>query len=271
MNFDGNLNMFRKLCWQVTAGVVLTAMLHTPAASAADALQTIASSGVVRIGVFQDYPPFGSVGTDMKPRGFDVDFGTIIAKGLGAKVEFVPVNGSNRIAFLTNRKVDMLMSVGKTPERDKTLDFTASYAPYYIAVFGPASMVVKQPADLSGKKIATAGNTNEDVQLTKVAPPTASIKRFDDQNGAISAYLAGQADLISLGGIVASSLRASNPNVKLEEKFKLMVSNMHLALNKGDTSLQQKIDLITAQALKDGSLNRISLQWLGEALPATLD
>lgn len=251
------------------AAVAVCGVAAAPAT--ADTLQDIASKGVVRIGVFQDYPPFGSVGTDMKPRGFDVDFAAVLGKALGAKVEFTPVTGSNRIAFLTDRKVDLLMSVGKTGDREKILDFSASYAPYYIAVFGPASIVVREPADLAGRKIATAGNTNEDIQLSKVAPPTAIIKRFDDQNGAVSAYFAGQAELISLGGIVASTLRTANPKIKLEQKFKLMVSNMHLAFNKGEAPLKQKLDMAIAQSLSDGTLNRISVQWLGEPLPATLD
>jgi len=54
------------------------------------------------------------------------------------------------------------------------------------------------------------------MSLVKVAPPEAVIKRFDDQSGAISAYFAGQVDLISLGGDVARKLRAPNPKVALE-------------------------------------------------------
>lgn len=157
----------------------------------ADTLQNVTSSGVLKIGVFQDYPPFGSVGTDMKPRGFDVDFAEVLGKGLGVKVELIPVTGANRIAYLTDRKLDMLMSVGQTPAREKILDFSAAYAPYYIAVYGPPALAVKDPAGLVGKRIATAGGTNEDMSLVKVAPPEAVIKRFDDQSGAISANMLG--------------------------------------------------------------------------------
>lgn len=42
-------------------------------AAHADALDNIAKSGTVRIGVFEDYPPFGSIGPDMLPQGYDID------------------------------------------------------------------------------------------------------------------------------------------------------------------------------------------------------
>lgn len=233
----------------------------------ADALSNIMQTKTIKIGVFQDYPPFGTVNADMKAQGFDIDFANIIAKDLGVTVQYVPVTGTNRIAYLTDRKVDMLMSVGQTAEREKILDFTPSYAPYYIAVFGPASVNVTGPSDLKGKTIGTAGGTNEDVSLTKVAPPEASIKRFDDQSGAISAYFSGQVNLISLGANVALKLRAPNPNLALKEKFKLLESNMHIAFNKGEEGLKSKVDAIINKSLTDGSLNKISVQWLNAPLP----
>jgi polar amino acid transport system substrate-binding protein len=267
-----NLTNTQRRQWlaRTTSLLAASACVFMAAPSHADVLQDIKTNGVIRIGVFQDYPPFGSVGTDMKPRGFDVDFSQILGKELGVKVEYVPVTGTNRIAYLTDRKVDMLMSVGKTPAREKILDFSASYAPYYIAVYGPKSISVTEAKDLAGKSIATASGTNEDLSLVKVAPPEANIKRFDDQSGAISAYFAGQANLISLGGDVARKLRSPKPDLALDEKFKLMNSPMRMAYNKGETGLQQKIDTIIQKSLDDGALDNISKTWLGGPLPRPL-
>ncbi|MCY0385891.1 transporter substrate-binding domain-containing protein [Robbsia sp. Bb-Pol-6] len=233
----------------------------------ADSLDRIAQTKVVRIGVFQDYPPFGSIGTDMQPRGLDIDLAAVLAAKLGARVELVPVTGTNRIAYLTDHKVDLLMSVGQTPARDKVLDFTHAYAPYYIAVFGPKTLEVKQAADLAGKSVATAGGTNEDVSLTKVAPATVTIKRFDDQSGAISAFLSGQTQLISLGGDVATRVRAQHPQTSMDEKLRLLDSPMHIAVNKGEAPLRDRLNAALDDARKDGSIDKIEKKWLG---PATL-
>lgn len=92
----------------------------------ADTLDTIQKNGVVRIGVFMDYPPFGSIGPDMKPQGYDIEMGEYLARALKAKVEFVPITGENRMAYLATHKADLLLSVGQTPEREKGDRFLAA-------------------------------------------------------------------------------------------------------------------------------------------------
>ncbi|MDB5781010.1 transporter substrate-binding domain-containing protein [Caballeronia mineralivorans] len=251
------------------APLISSVALGTLPSAYADSLGDIKQNKVVKIGVFQDYPPFGSIGADMKPRGIDVDLAAVLAKKLGARAELVPVTGTNRLAYLADHKVDLLMSVGQTPARDKVLDFTQAYAPYYIAVFGPKTVEIKQAADLGGKSVATAGGTNEDISLTKVAPGNTTIKRFDDQSGAISAYLAGQTQLISLGGDVAARVRAMHPQTSMDEKIRLLDSPMHIAVNKGDGPLRDELNTALDDARKDGSIDQIEKKWLGASVPAS--
>ncbi|MEM5329763.1 transporter substrate-binding domain-containing protein [Paraburkholderia sp. JHI2823] len=236
----------------------------------ADALDTIAKSGVVRVGVFEDYPPFGSIGPDMKPQGYDIDVANLIGKALNAKVELVQVTGDNRMAYLADHKADILLSVGQTPERAKVIDFSQPYAPYYLAVFGPKSLPVKNAGDLAGKTVAVARGTLEDLSVSKVAPSSAVIKRFDDPNGAISAFLSGQAQLLVVGNDVGATIMARHPANDPEQKFSLFSSPDHVGLNKNEARLKQKVDDAIAAAKKDGSMNAISLKWLRAPLPASL-
>src|SRR6185295_913310 len=111
-----------RLAKQLCAALALAASFAAPAH--ADALDTIQKSGVVRIGVFMDYPPFGSIGPDMKPQGYDIDMADYLGRALKVKVELVPITGENRMAYLATHKADMLLSVGQTPEREKILDFS---------------------------------------------------------------------------------------------------------------------------------------------------
>lgn len=37
----------------------------------------------------QDFPPFGSVGADMAPQGYDIDMAELIAEKLGVELELV--------------------------------------------------------------------------------------------------------------------------------------------------------------------------------------
>ena len=60
-------------------------------AAAADALAEIEKSGTIRVAVPQDFPPFGSVGPDMTPQGYDIDVAKLIADKIGVELELVPV------------------------------------------------------------------------------------------------------------------------------------------------------------------------------------
>ncbi|MFL9894586.1 transporter substrate-binding domain-containing protein [Paraburkholderia sp. RL17-381-BIF-C] len=252
------------------AFTALGALSALPSTAHADALDTIAKSGTVRIGVFEDYPPFGSIGPDMKPMGYDIDVANLIGRALNAKVELVQVTGDNRMAYLADHKADMLLSVGQTPEREKVIDFSQPYAPYYLAVFGPKALPVKNAADLAGKSISVARGTLEDLSVTKIAPPTANIKRFDDPNGAISAFLSGQVQLMVVGNDVGATILARHPANDPEQKFSLFSSPDHVGLNKNEPRLKQKVDETIAKARKDGTMNAISQKWLRAPLPADL-
>ncbi|MDN7179595.1 transporter substrate-binding domain-containing protein [Caballeronia sp. SEWSISQ10-4 2] len=65
--------------------LISSAALGALPSAYADSLGDIKQSKVMKIGVFQDYPPFGSIGADMKPRGIDVDLAAVLAKKLGAR------------------------------------------------------------------------------------------------------------------------------------------------------------------------------------------
>jgi polar amino acid transport system substrate-binding protein len=244
--------------WLAVAGV--------SAAARADGLADIRKAGVLKVGVFEDFPPFASAGTDMSLHGYDIDVADALAKTLGVKLDLVGVTGQNRIPFLQEHKVDLLLSVGQSAEREKVIDFTDAYAPYYIAVLGPAKTRVTGPADLAGKSIGVNRGTLEDSSLTKVAPPSADIRRFDNYSGVISAFLAGQVDLIAVGNDVGASVLAQHPAIRPEQKFQLLSSPDHIALNKGEPALKAALDKAIAAMKADGSLNKISIKWLGKPL-----
>ena len=191
------------------AVALLGAGLMFGAASArADALGDIQKAGVIKVGVFGDFPPFSSVSSDMSLKGYDIDVAKALADALKVKLDLVSVTGQNRIPYLTEHRVDLLMSVGKSAEREKVIDFTQAYAPYYIAVIGPKAVKVEGKPDLAGKSIAVNRGTLEDTSLTEAAPPNADIKRFDNYNSVIQAFLSGQTQLMVVGNDVGSQVLA---------------------------------------------------------------
>jgi polar amino acid transport system substrate-binding protein len=234
----------------------------------ADALDDIHKAGVLKVGIFEDFPPFSSAGADMSMQGYDVDVANKLAGALGVKLQLVGITGQNRIPTLTEHKVDLLMSVGYSDERAKVIDFTDAYAPYYISVLGPDSVAASGPKDLKGKSVGVNKGTLEDTELTHAAPAGTDIERFDDYNGVIAAFLAGQVQLIAVGNDVGATIMARHPVVEPREKFQLLSSPDHIGINKGDPNLKQALNDAIAKMKQDGSLNAIAVKWLRKPLPS---
>jgi len=235
-------------------------------AARADALDDITKAGVLKVGVFGDFPPFSSVSTDMSLKGYDIDVAQILGEALKAKVELVTVTGQNRIPYLTEHRVDLLLSVGQSAEREKVIDFTDAYAPYYIAVIGPHDLKVEGKADLAGKSVAVNRGTLEDTSLTEAAPSGADIKRFDNYNSVIQAFLSGQTQLMVVGNDVGADVLARQSTLQPEQKFQLLTSPDHIALNKNEPRLKQILNDAVAKMRSNGSLNKISEKWLHKPL-----
>ncbi len=252
--------------------IVAIAMIAAPLAGvSAGALDTIKEAGVLKVAVPQDFPPFGSVGTDMQPKGYDIDMAALIASDLGVKLELVPVASSNRIPYLTTGKVDLVISsLGKNPDREKVIDLTDPYAPFYNGVFGPADIAVKGAEDLSGHSVGVTRGAIEDLELTKIAPADLEIKRYEDNNGTISAFLSGQVDLIATGNVTAAAIIERNPPRKPEPKFLIKNSPCYVGLNKDEDAFKAKVNEIIAASIADGRLNAIAEKWLGIPLPEKL-
>lgn len=259
------------LCSLLVMATSLVLMSQNITFAATDTLADVSKAGVLKVAVPQDFPPFGSVGSDMKPIGYDIDMAAMIAKDLGVKLELIPVTSTNRIPYLTTGKVDMVISsLGKNEERAKVIDFTKPYAPFFNGVFGPASMKVENAGDLADKTVAVTRGSIEDLELTKIVPESTVIQRFEDNSSTISAYLSGQVELVATGNVVAASINDQAPAKMLESKFLIKNSPCYIGINKNQPNLMAKLNSIIEDSKQNGSLEAISQKWLHIVLPENL-
>jgi polar amino acid transport system substrate-binding protein len=240
------------------------ALLLSLGAQAQNALDDVMARKSITIAIPTDFPPYGFVGTDLKPQGLDIDMANYIAAKLGVKAELVPVISANRIPYLQTKKADLVIStLGKNPEREKVIDFSAAYTPFFQAVFGPKSLALKTPADLAGKTISVTRGAMEDQELGKIAPPGLDVRRFEDNNGTVAAYVSGQVQLIATGASVAGNMIAKNPQLNTEYKLLLKDSPNFIGVAKGEDKLRLKVNQIIASAKAAGDLDKLAMKWLG--------
>jgi polar amino acid transport system substrate-binding protein len=233
-------------------------------AFAQSSLDNIMKSKTIKIAIPSDYPPYGSVDRNMKTQGLDIEMAELIAAKMGVKVELVPVTSANRIPYLQTRKADLVIStLGKNAEREKVIDFSSAYAPFFQAVFAAKNVPIKTFADMAGKTVAVTRGAMEDQELNKVAPANVDYRRFEDNNATIAAYVAGQTQTIATSVAVAGDMIAKNPKLSAEYKLLLKDSPCFVGIAKGDPALKNKVNEIIANAKKDGTLDAMSKKWLG--------
>ena len=101
------------------------------------------------------------------------------------------------------------------------------------------------------------------MELTKIAPGGVDIKRFEDNNVTVSAFVSGQTQLLATGASVAGNMMARNPNLSAEYKFVLKDSQNFIGVGKGEDKLRLKVNEILAAAKAAGDLDKMAQRWLG--------
>jgi polar amino acid transport system substrate-binding protein len=210
------------------------AALAPLAAQAQNVLDEVMARKTINIAIPTDFPPYGYVGTDLKPQGLDIDMANYIGAKLGVKVE-----------------------------RGKVIDFTAACSPIFQAVFAAKSLTLETYADLAGKTAGVTRGAMEDMELSKLAPPGADIKRFEDNNATVSAFVSGQVQAIATGASVAGNLMGRNPRPGTEYKLLIKDSPNFIGVGKGVDKLRLKGDEIIAAAKPAGDLHKMAVKWLG--------
>jgi polar amino acid transport system substrate-binding protein len=248
----------------ISASLAALSVSVTGLAQAQSALDHIQKSRQIKIAIPTDFPPYGFVGIDLQPQGLDIDMANYIGTKMGVKVELVVVTSANRIAYLQTKKADLVIStLGKNPEREKVIDFTSAYSPFFQAVYAPKSLTIKSMEDLKGKSIAVTRGAIEDQELSKVAPSGTDIKRFEDNNATISAFVSGQTQLVATGASVAGNMMQKNPQLNAEYKLLLKDSPNFIGVAKGEDALRARVNAIIAEAKKAGDIDKMAQKWLG--------
>ena len=121
----------------------------------ADDLATIKQRGTLIVGVKADYPPFGFRSPTGEIVGIEPDLAAAVAKSLGVQLNLVPVTASNRIQFLQQGKIDLVIATmnGTLARRWAVDTVKPSYYAAGFNVMVPKSMILKSWAELKDKPV----------------------------------------------------------------------------------------------------------------------
>lgn len=180
--------MFHRLGLVLTALAALTAF--TSLATEAGTLDDIKKKGVLVVGVKTDYPPWGGRDASGNAVGMEADMAADVAKRLGVKLELVPVVSSNRMQFLQQGKIDlMIATMSVNEERKKVVGIVEPL--YYasgVAMLANKSVGIKSVADLKGKPVCAVQGAfyNREIQEKYTGTELVAFKAVTENEQALS-------------------------------------------------------------------------------------
>jgi glutamate transport system substrate-binding protein len=242
----------------------------TPAAEAEQfpedtTMGKIQAAGEIKIGVKYDVPPFGfkNPQTD-EIEGFDVDLGKAIADKLGVEPNFIEAISDNRIPFLQDGTVDLVLSTMTiNAERDQEIDFSE---PYYIAsgrILTPQDSDIAGVDDLAGKKVCTAlGSTYE--ETLKEQAPDADLRLVDSYSECLELVQNGAVDAVSTDDVILTGMIIQDDTLKLVEGEELTTEPYGAGLKDGDTEFKEFVDGVLEEYKSGGGWAEAYEKWVGQ-------
>jgi ABC-type amino acid transport substrate-binding protein len=232
----------------------------------AGTLQDVKKRGKLIVGVKTDYPPFGFLDKKGVNRGFDIDIAKALSKellGNEEAIQFVPVTSGNRIAFLTSKKIDIIVATFTiTEERKKQVDFSA---PYFITaqlILVREDSKITKYEDLAGKRVATIRGSTGDIAIRELVP-TAERVKFEGNFEALQALKERRVEAFVQDFILLFNLLQKNRGLKMASLQPFRPARYGLAVRKGDKEWLDFVNTTLQKMKETGEYEKLLEKWFG--------
>ncbi|RWY68740.1 transporter substrate-binding domain-containing protein [Rhizobium sp. WSM1325] len=247
------------------AALVAAVTLAQPAAAVTP--DEIKARGKIIVGIQGDNPPWGFVTSGGKQDGLDADIATLFAKELGVSVEFVPLEVNNRIPALTAGRVDVLFAtMAMLPDRAKAVQFSKPYVANAIVLIGPKKAEIKTNADMAKFTVGVAKGAAQDTQVTKNAPPSTTIRRYDGDAASVQALVSGQVETLGGNIFYMDRLEKARPG-EFENKLEFQKLYNGACTRLGEKEINAALNMFIDKIKANGELKAVYDKWMKVPVP----
>jgi polar amino acid transport system substrate-binding protein len=257
--------------WRILSVLAIGSVLATTGAVAQESrLDRVIAQKRVTIGVGYAAPPMNFMDKKGLWTGFDMDLAAAIARRLPGSVtpEFVKVDTTTRVVFLTAGRVDMTVSsMSHTRQREQAIDFAEP--PYLWAgkQFYARKGQFKEHRDLVGKRIAVQQGSNAAVAATQLlkslGDPNPIIASYPSDGEAFLALKQGKVDAFTQDNVIV--LGVMGADAKDFEAIGPVYSPGLYAIGvpSNDSKWRDAVSFALQDLIKDGTYNAIYEDWFG--------
>lgn len=229
-------------------------------------LRRVISSGVLKVAMSVDQPPFNMRARDKTVMGFDVDLAGALAGAMGARLEIVELPFPELLPALVDDSVDMVISgLTITPERTARVSFVGPYT-----LSGKSILTTTRIRSVANdgsrfndseiRLVALAGSTSESFVRREL--PRASLQAIRYYDEGIQQLLTGEVDALvaDLPILRLTLLRYPDAGLAIVEP-PLSVEPIGIALSLTDARFQNLVRNYLAALEHSGLLQRLHEKW----------
>jgi len=236
-----------------------------------NALERVKQTGVLRVAISADYPPFTYVDEAGNYVGYSIDVDQELAKRLGVKLELTDVPFDTIFTGLAEGKYDVADGAHIwTEEREPVMDFPK---PYFVDQY--ALLVadnfdesqIKAIADMGKFKVGTQTGGGEETWLTEnlVTPgilPEENLIFYERADSIPLDIKAGRIDLTLNKMSVLGAFVKEIGGLKVVRVEGLPEDEgIHMSVNEGETELKDAIDGVFADLEKEGFFQQVAQKY----------
>lgn len=148
--------VFKKTCAAASiAALTFSSTMAVASQCTNDVWKKIMSSGEITVGVKADTKPWGYLNTKGELIGMEADMAKEVADAMGVELKLVGVQSSNRMQFLEQGKIDLMIAT-MSDRLDRRKIVGVALPNYYSSgtnVLAPKALKLTEWTDLKGRKV----------------------------------------------------------------------------------------------------------------------
>jgi polar amino acid transport system substrate-binding protein len=226
----------------------------------------VMKESVVRVGVRNDNPPLSYIDDGGNWIGFDVDLANALADEMGVEIEMVVVDGTTRISFLQEDRVNMsVASMNHTRQRDDAVDFSITY------FWDNQSFLIRRGTytaidELMGRQVAANAGSSAipswQAYSAENGGPEPEFVEFTDKVAAVQALRDGAVEGYTEDNITLLVLAAGDPDLELLPGGHNPVQ-FGIGVPVNDSLWRDQVNYALQELWKDGRFQDIYEKWFG--------
>ena len=215
------------------------------------------------VGFDQGYPPYGYLGDDGQPTGFDLDLAQAVADKMGWDVELMPIEWDAKDAMLGQGTINCIWNGFTMEGREDGYTFSEPYMLNEQVVVVRADSGIASLDDLAGKTVLTqvdsaALDVLEDDRADLAATfADGAPQTIGDYNNAFVQLHTGIVNAVACDLSIAAYQIANNPGEYVQLDEPLSTEHYAVGFKKGDTDLADQVTNALKELDADGTVKQL--------------